>query len=129
MKIIGILGLLLLIFGLLATLIGLGGVAANFVFPPNELVCEWADRDYEAAKKAVAEYEAAKGTPSELAKKLEAESALSKSEASSDSCGRAKDSHKFYGWIFAGVGVVGAMMTVAGLVAAFLGLRRKKSLA
>ena len=129
MKIIGVLGLILLVFGLLVTLIGFGGAVANFVFPPNELVCEWADRDYEAAKKAVAEYEAAKGSSSELAKKLEAERALSKSEASSDSCGRAKDSHKFYGWIFAGVGVVGVVITFIGAIAAFLGLRRKKSMA
>ena len=129
MKVVGILGLVLLLFGLLVSLIGLGGAVANFVFPPNELVCEWADRDYEAAKKAVTEYEAAKGTPSELTKKLDAERALSKSEASSDSCGRAKDSHKFYGWIFAGVGAVGAIMTFIGLVGAIVGLRKKKNLA
>lgn len=119
----------MLVFGFLVTIVGLGGAVSNLAFPPNELVCEWADRDYEAAKKAVAEYEASKGTSSEGAKKLEAEYALSKSEASSDSCGRAKDSQKFYGWIFAGVGVVGAIMTFVGLIAAFIGLRRKKNLA
>ena len=129
MKIVGVLGLIILVLGLLTTLVGLGGAVANFVFPPKELVCEWADRDYEAAKKAFAEYEASKGSPSEVAKKIEAENALSKSEASSNSCGRAKDSHKFYGFIFGGVVVVGAIIALVGAIAAFLGLRKKKSLA
>ena len=69
MKIVGVLGLIILVLGLLTTLVGLGGAVANFVFPPKELVCEWADRDYEAAKKAFAEYEASKGSPSEVAKR------------------------------------------------------------
>ena len=129
MKIVGVLGSIILVFGLLITLVGLGGAVANFVFPPKELVCEWADRDYEAARKAVAVYEASKGSPSELAKKIEAENALSKSETNSDSCSRARDSHKFYGFIFGGVGVVGAIIGLVGAIAAFLGLRRKKSLA
>ena len=129
MKVVGVLGLLLLIVGLLVTLIGFGGAVANFVFPPKELVCDMADRDYEAAKKAVAEYEASKGSSSELSKQIEAERALSNSEASSDSCARAKASHKFYGWIFAGVGVVGLFMTLIGAIVGFVGLRRKKGLA
>ena len=129
MKVVGVLGLLLLVFALLVTLIGFGGAVANFVFPPKELVCDMADRDYEAAKKAVAEYEASKGSSSEISKKIEAERALSNFEASSYSCARANASHKFYGWIFAGVGAVGLFMALVGSTAAFVGLRRKKGLA
>ena len=72
MKVIGVLGLLLLIFGLLITVIGVGGAVANFVFPPKELVCDMADRDYQEVQKAVAEYEAAKGTSEELSKEVAA---------------------------------------------------------
>ena len=129
MKVIGVLGLLLLIFGLLIVLIGFGGAVANFVFPPKELVCGMANRDYQDAKKAVAEYEAAKGTSEELSKQAAAKRALDSAESSQDACGRAKGSHRFYGLIFAGVGVVGLVMTFIGAIAAFFGLRKRKSLA
>ena len=129
MKVIGVLGLLLLIFGVLITVIGVGGAVANFVFPPKELVCEMADSDYQEVKKAVAEYEAAKGTSEESSKEAAAKRALDSAESSQDACNRAKDSHRFYGLIFAGVGVVGLVMTLIGALAAFFGLRKKKALA
>jgi hypothetical protein len=128
MKVIGVLGLLLLIFGLLITVIGVGGAVANFVFPPKELVCDMADRDYQEVQKAVAEYEAAKGTSEELSKEVAAKRALDSAKSSQDACNRAKDSHRFYGMLFAGVGAVGLVMTFIGAIAAFLGLRKRKVL-
>lgn len=129
MKVVGILGLLLLVFGVLVMLIGIGGAVANFVFPPESLNCKMADADYEKAQKLMKEYEAAKGTPDELKKKIEVELAIAEAQSSQDYCGRAKESHRFYGLVFSGVGVVGFFMTVIGGIAAVVGLRRKKTLA
>lgn len=129
MKIVGVLGLLLLLFGLLVTLIGIGGAVANFVFPPESLNCKMAEADYEKARKLMKEYEAAKGTPDEIKRKVEFELALKEAESSQDYCGRAKESYRFYGLVFSGVGVVGFFMTIIGAIAAFVGLRRRKVLA
>ena len=129
MKVIGILGLLLLLVGLLLGLVGVGGAVVNFGFPPTGPVCRIADKDYEAAKKAVSEYEAAKGTANEYLKEADAKRALDSARASQDSCGRMKETYRFYGVVFSGVGFVGMILTVIGAVAAFLGLRRKKRLA
>ncbi len=126
---IGVLGLLLLIFGALVVLIGVGGALANFVFPPESYSCKLAEQDYQKTKTLLAEYEAAKGTPTELMKKVELEQAISGAQTSQNYCNQAKDSHRFYGLIFSGVGVVGLVMTVIGAIAAFLGLRKKRSMA
>lgn len=129
MKIVGILGLLLLVVGLLVTLVGIGGAAANFVFAPEPMNCKMAEEDYQKAQKLMKEYQAAKGTSDELKKKAELEQALSSAESSREYCGKALDSHRFYGMVFSGVAVVGFVMTVMGAIAAFVGLRSKKTLA
>ena len=129
MKVIGVLGLMLLIFGLLVTLIGTGGAVANFAFPPKEMICDRAHQDYKEVQKAVAEYEAAKGNSEELSKEIAAKWALESANSSQNGCNRAKASHQFYGLIFSGVGVVGLVMVLIGAIVAFLGLRKKKGLA
>ena len=129
MKVVGVLGLLLLIFGLLLTLIGGGGAVANFFFAPESPNCKLAEDNYQKAQKLLPEYEAAKGTSEEALKKIELESAIAGAQSSRKYCNEARDSHRFYGMIFSGVGVVGLVMTLIGAIAAFFGLRKKKSLA
>ena len=129
MKVVGILGLLLLLFGLLVTLIGVGGAVANLFFAPESPNCRLAEEDYKKAQELMAEYEAAKGTPEELSKRVELEQTINGAKSSQEYCNRAKDSHRFYGMVFSGVGVVGLIMTLIGAVAAFFGLRKRKSLA
>ena len=124
-----IFGILVLLVGLLVGLIGVGGAVMNFVFPPKEMTCTEADKAFAKAQQAVKDYEAAKGTPEELAKKIEADVALTSSEGWSDSCARSKDSHRFYGMIFVGVGVVGVIIFFFGALITFFGFRRKKALA
>ena len=129
MKIVGILGLVSLIFGLLITLIGVGGAVMNFAFPPTKIVCDMAERDYQDVKKAMAEYEAAKGTSEEYAKQAKAKSALDAAEGSQNSCGRMKDTYRFYGLVFSGVGVLGIVLAIVGGIAAYFGLRRRGKMA
>ena len=129
MKIVGILGLVLLIFGSLITLIGVGGAVMNFAFPPIKVVCDMAERDYQDVKKAMAEYEAAKGTSEEYAKQAKAKAALDKAEGSQDSCGEMKGTYRYYGLVFSGIGVVGLVLTVTGAIAAYFGLRRRTKMA
>lgn len=124
MKIVG--GLVLLV-GLLLTVVGVGGAVMNFVFPPNELVCDWAARDFQKAKEAVAAYEKAKGTDEEMTAKAAADFALKTSEGASDACGSAKDSHRFYGFIFLGVVAVGIVIDLIGIGFILLGFRKKKA--
>lgn len=124
MKIIGI---LLLLFGLLLFVVGIGGAVMNFAFPPNELSCQFADDHFKKAKEAVAKYQAEKGTPSEPSLKLAAENALEVSSAYSDSCARLKAGHKTNGIIFSVVALVGGFFVLVGIVGMFLG--RKKKLA
>ena len=119
-------GLLIVLGSLLVFVVGLGGAVMNFVFPPNELVCQFADDDFKKADEAAKRYEKAKGTPDEFSAKAEAERALENSKGSSQSCGRAKDSHRFYGMIFAGVGFVGFIGFLLGALLIFLGFRKKK---
>jgi len=121
-----IFGILILLGGLLLLVVGAGGAVMNFVFPPNELVCKFADDDFKKADDAVKAYEKAKGTPNEFAAKAAADSALAAAKASGESCGQAKDSHRFYGMIFAGVGFVGLIGVLLGAIVTFLGFRKKK---
>lgn len=121
-----IFGLLIVVGSLLVFLVGAGGAVMNFAFPPKELVCEFADEDFKKAQEAMKRYEKAKGTPDEASAKIDAEVALKASEASSEMCGRAKDSHRFYGIIFAVVGVVGLIGFFFGAVLTFFGFRKKK---
>jgi hypothetical protein len=107
-------------------LIGVGGAVMNLVFPPKEMTCTFADESFAKAKKAVEEYEAAKGTPDEDVKKRLADYELTASEGWTDSCNRSKESHRFYGLIFSGVGIVGLLGLLLGAVIAFFGFRKKK---
>lgn len=104
MKVIGVLGLLLLIFGSLVTLIGVGGAVANFFFAPESPNCKLAEEDYQKAQKLMPEYEAAKGISDEALKRMELEQAIAGAQSSRKYCNQAKDSHRFYGMIFSGVG-------------------------
>jgi hypothetical protein len=121
-----IFGLLVLAFGLLVTVVGVGGAAMNLVFPPEEMVCKMADDRLAKTQQALKDYEAAKGTDLEYEKKRDLESALSISEGYTDSCARAKDSHRFYGLVFSGVAVVGVVILLFGAVLTFFGFRKKK---
>jgi hypothetical protein len=122
-----ILGILVLLGGVLFFLIGAGGAVMNFVFPPNELVCQYAADDLRKADDAAKRYEKAKGTSDEVLAKAEAERLIKAAQASGDSCGQAKDSHRFYGFIFVGVAVVGGFGFLLGAVITFFGFRRKRS--
>ena len=124
-----IFGLLVLLGALLIMLVGVGGAVMNFAFPPKELVCEFADEDFKKAQEAMKRYEKAKGTPDETSAKIEAEAALESSKASTEMCGRAKDSHRFYGMIFGGVGVAGFFGVLLGAIVTLIGFRKKKKLA
>lgn len=119
-------GILVLTVSALVFLVGAAGAVMNFVFPPDEMSCKFADEEFLKAQKAVKEYEAAKGTPEETTKKLAAEYALTSSESWSDSCARSKDSHRFYGMIFAGVGFVGLIGFFFGAILTIVGFRKKK---
>ena len=119
-------GLLVLIGSLPIILVGAGGAVMNFVFPPNELVCQFAEDDFKKAQEAVKRLERVKGTSEEAAAKIDADVALNASEASSDMCGRAKASHRFYGTIFAVVGVLGLIGFFLGAVLTFFGFRKRK---
>lgn len=122
-------GLLVLSGGLLIFVIGAAGAVMNFVFPPKEMSCTFADEAYAKAEKAVKDYQAAKGTSREIEKKLEADAALKESETWSDSCARSKDSHRFYGLVFIGVGILGGIVLFFGALLTFYGFRRKKAMA
>lgn len=120
-------GILVLLGGLLLFLVGTGGAVMNFVFPPNELVCKYAEDDLKKADDSAKSYEKAKGTPGELAAKSEAERTIKAAQASNDSCGRAKESHLFYGMIFGGIGFVGFIGILFGAVFTLIGFRKKKT--
>ena len=122
-----IFGILVLLGGLLLFLVGTGGAVMNFVFPPKELVCQYADDDLKKADEAAKSYEKAKGTPGEFAAKSEAERTIKAAQASNDSCGRAKESHRFYGMIFGGIGFVGFIGILLGAVFTLIGFRKKKT--
>ncbi len=124
MKIIG--GLVLLL-GLLITLVGVGGAAANLLFPPEQVNCKIAEERFQTAKAAVEKYEQAKGTPGESAAKAAADSSLESSKLYSESCGRTKDSMRNYGFIFLGVAVVGFVISLIGIGAIALGFHKKKA--
>lgn len=119
-------GLLVLTFSLLIFLGGLAGAVMNFVFPPKELSCTFADEEFKKAEEAVRRLEKAKGTDDEPVAQAEAKRALDSSEGWSDSCARAKESHRFYGLIFSGVGVVGFVGVLLGAVLSIIAFRRKK---
>ncbi len=121
-----IFGLLVLSFGLLVTIVGIGGAAMNLVFPPQSMSCKIADDRFAETEKAMKDYEAAKGTAQETEKKIAVERALETSEIWSDGCAKAKDSHRFYGMIFSGVAVVGVVILLFGALLTFLGFRKKK---
>lgn len=61
------------------------------------------------------------------AAKSEAERTIKAAQASNDSCGRAKESHRFYGMIFGGVGFVGFIGILIGAVFTLIGFRKKKT--
>ena len=124
MKIVGILVLLL---GLLFTVIGVGGAVMNFVFPPKELTCQYADADFKKAEEAVEAYRKAKGTPGESIAKAYADSALETSKKSTDACASSKASVRKYGFIFLGVAVFGFVLDLIGLGGILLGFRKKKA--
>lgn len=121
-----IFGLLVLVGSLFVVLVGLGGAVMNFAFPPNDLVCQYADEDFKKAEEAMARYQAAKGTPVESAAEADAQRALKAAQASGDSCGRMKANYRFYGMIFSGVAFVGVIGVLFGGLLTFLGFRKKK---
>ncbi|MGD9630475.1 MAG: hypothetical protein AB7V18_14640 [Pyrinomonadaceae bacterium] len=121
-----IFGIIVLLGSLLLLVVGVGGAVMNFVFPPVDLVCKYAEEDFKKADAAAKRYEAAKGTPDEYSAKAAAEQAIKTASASSESCGRMKDSYRFYGMIFSGVGVVGFVGVLLGAVLTFLGFRKRK---
>lgn len=127
MKIVGILGILLLLVGLLVLVIGVGGAVMNFGFPPDDLVCDMADRSRKEAEEALRQYEAAKGTPQEDILKFALDQKMESAKAAQDSCGRMKESYTTYGLIFLVVAIVGFFMVIAGAAGAFFGLRKKKA--
>jgi len=121
-----IFGLLVLVGSLFVVLVGLGGAVMNFGFPPDDLVCKYADEDFKKAEEAVKRYQAAKGTPGEYAAEADADRAMKAAKASGDSCGRMKDNYRFYGMIFSGVAFVGVIGVLFGALLTFFGFWKKK---
>lgn len=121
-----IFGIIVLLGSLLLLVVGVGGAVMNFVFPPEDLVCRMAEENLKKADTAVKRHQAAKGTADEESTKFAADLAIQSAQESSNSCGRMKDSYRFYGMIFSGVGVVGFVGVMLGAVLTFVGFRKRK---
>jgi len=124
-----IFGIVIVLGALLVTLVGVGGAVMNFVFPPKEYSCEHVDEYLKKADEAAKAYEKAKDTPDEYTARADAERAIKEAQSWNESCGRAKDSHRFYGFIFAGVGFVGFIGVLLGGGLTLLGFWKRKKTA
>jgi hypothetical protein len=124
-----ILGILVLLFGLFVTLVGLGGAVLNFGFPPTGEVCGRADEDLQKAQKLLQESDDAKGTPDQYSKANEVEIAVQRAERSLRACSEYKSTYRMYGIVFAVVGVVGFFFVLVGGGLTIWGFKRKKKMA
>lgn len=126
MKVIGI---LILLAGLLLFVVGAVGAGMNLVFPPAELSCKTADEKLKKAEESLKEYQLAKGTDREFSARAKADMDMQAAQQWSDSCGKSKDSHRFYGIIFLVIAGLGGFTALVGVAVTFAGFRRAKKLA